>query len=172
MGSVVLGVDVGTSSSKGVLVDEDGKVLISTTRTHRPARPRPGHVEMDARIWWTEFTSIAQELLGSDVATGRNLRAVGLSGMGPCTVLADAPDDPADDVGLRPAILYGVDTRAQRQIDRLNDELGANAIFDRCGSLLSSQAVGPKLVWVLTRSHRSGHGHAGSTCPPRGSSAG
>ena len=148
MGSVVLGVDVGTSSSKGVLVDEDGKVLISTTRTHRPARPRPGHVEMDARIWWTEFTSIAQELLGSDVATGRNLRAVGLSGMGPCTVLADAPDDPADDVGLRPAILYGVDTRAQRQIDRLNDELGANAIFDRCGSLLSSQAVGPKLVWV------------------------
>ena len=112
MGSVVLGVDVGTSSSKGVLVDEDGKVLISTTRTHRPARPRPGHVEMDARIWWTEFTSIAQELLGSDVATGRNLRAVGLSGMGPCTVLADAPDDPADDVGLRPAILYGVDTRA------------------------------------------------------------
>jgi sugar (pentulose or hexulose) kinase len=66
MGSVVLGVDVGTSSTKGVLVDEDGKVLISTTRTHRPVRPRPAHVEMDARIWWTEFTSIAQELLGSE----------------------------------------------------------------------------------------------------------
>src|SRR5690625_3168387 len=58
----VLGVDVGTSSTKGVLVALDGTVLDVAVREHSVQRPAPGHVEMDARIWWTEFISIAREL--------------------------------------------------------------------------------------------------------------
>ncbi|MEV6904651.1 FGGY-family carbohydrate kinase [Amycolatopsis sp. NPDC051372] len=138
--TVFLGVDVGTSSTKGVLVDAAGTILSRTKRTHAVDRPAPGHVEMSADIWWDEFCSIATELLArDDVAVG----AVGVSGMGPCTLLTDGDGRP-----LRPAILYGVDSRAGQQIDRINDELGAAAVFERCGSALSSQAVGPKLAWV------------------------
>src|SRR5699024_5513922 len=60
--SAVLGVDVGTASSNGVLVALDGTILRSTVREHTVQRPAPGHVEMDAEIWWSEFLSIAQEL--------------------------------------------------------------------------------------------------------------
>ncbi|MFF1450503.1 FGGY-family carbohydrate kinase [Streptomyces sp. NPDC058274] len=135
----VLGVDIGTSSSKGVLVGEDGAVLATATRPHTVDRPRPGQVEMDARIWWDEFVSLAREL----VSEGTSVTAVGVSGMGPCVALADEAGEP-----LRPAILYGVDTRATAQIARLDAELGRDAVLRRCGSLLSTQAVGPKIAWL------------------------
>jgi xylulokinase len=135
-----LGVDIGTSSTKGVLVDRRGTVIRSATREHRVDRPHPGWVEMDGRVWWDEFTSLARELLAAgDV----ELTAVGVSGMGPCVLLTDGAGTP-----LRPAILYGVDTRAGAQIERLSAELGDGAILDRCGSALTSQAVGPKLRWI------------------------
>ncbi|QQM39375.1 FGGY-family carbohydrate kinase [Streptomyces liliifuscus] len=138
----VIGVDIGTSSSKGVLVDEDGSVLATAVRPHTVDRPHPGHVEMDARVWWDEFASITRELLKS-APDGTSVTAVGVSGMGPCVALTDETDTP-----LHPAILYGVDTRATKQIARLDDELGRDAVLRRCGSLLSTQAVGPKIAWL------------------------
>lgn len=136
----VLGVDIGTSSSKGVLVGLDGTVLRSEVREHTVDRPGPGMVEMDAAVWWEEFTSITHALLAD---TGVAVVAVGVSGMGPCVLLTDEHGSP-----VRPAILYGVDTRATAQIDRLEGELGAEEVLARCGSALSSQAAGPKIAWV------------------------
>ncbi|MGX9900664.1 FGGY-family carbohydrate kinase [Arthrobacter sp. SA17] len=140
MADVVLGVDIGTSSSKGVLVDLAGNVLRSETREHRVDRPQPGWVEMDAGVWWEEFVAIARSV----VTPEDSVITIGVSGMGPCVLLADAGGSP-----LRPAILYGVDTRATTQIAELTERLGgAGNILDRCGSVLSTQAVGPKIAWV------------------------
>lgn len=140
-----LGVDIGTSSSKGVLVDAAGRILASATRAHDVSRPRPGHVEMDARAWWDEFVELSRELLDTARGDGIDLEltAVGVSGMGPCVVLADEHDEP-----VRPAILYGVDMRSGAQIARMSDELGADAITRVGGSALTSQAAGPKIVWI------------------------
>jgi len=138
---VFLGVDIGTSSSKGVLVTAEGRTLATATREHEVSRPAPGHVEMDGEVWWTEFCGIAAELTAA--APDARIAAVGVSGMGPCALVTDAAGVP-----LRPAILYGVDTRATEQIERLNAELGTAAILERCGSALSSQAIGPKLAWI------------------------
>ncbi|SFB50511.1 xylulokinase [Amycolatopsis marina] len=136
-----LGVDIGTSSSKGVLVEHDGTVLTSAVREHQVQRPVPGHVEMDAEIWWARFVAITRDLL--DTADPGEVEAVGVSGMGPCVLLTDAAGTP-----VRPAILYGVDTRATVQIARLEAELGRVEVLHRCGSVLSTQAVGPKIAWV------------------------
>ena len=136
-----LGVDVGTSSTKGVLVSADGVVLATATRAHEVDRPSPGHVEMDAHVWWAEFVGIARELLKG--REGLTVSGVGVSGMGPCVVLADDLDE-----AVRPAILYGVDTRARRQIERMTAELGADEIVSVGGSPLTSQAAGPKIAWV------------------------
>ncbi|MEP9361794.1 FGGY family carbohydrate kinase [Nocardioides sp. CN2-186] len=140
MTRAVVGVDIGTSSSKGVLVGLDGAVLRQATREHAVDRPRAGHVEMDGSVWWDELVSICRELVADAAA---EVVAVGVSGMGPCVLVTDA-----DDVPLRPVILYGVDTRSTAQIDRLTTELGADEILARCGSVLTSQAVGPKLAWI------------------------
>jgi xylulokinase len=136
----VIGVDIGTSSSKGVLVDLEGRVLASHVVEHAVQRPGAGMVEMDGSVWWEEFVAIARRLLAEQRV---DVQAVGVSGMGPCVLLTDATDEP-----LRPAILYGVDSRAGRQIDRLNDRYGADEILRRCGSALSSQAAGAKVAWV------------------------
>ncbi len=138
---VVLGLDIGTSSSKGVLVDLDGAILHTASRAHDVSRPHAGWVEMDAGIWWSEFIDISRELLAA--ASGVEVVAVGVSGMGPCVLIADENSEP-----LRPAILYGVDTRATAQIARLTAELGADTVRERGGSELTTQAVGPKLAWL------------------------
>lgn len=137
---VVLGVDIGTSSSKGVLVDLNGRIHATAVRSHEVSRPAPGHVEMDAAVWWDEFMEIARELISSDEV---RVMGVGVSGMGPCVLVADHQARP-----LRPAILYGVDSRALDQIQSLTAQLGEQSIVDLCGSALSTQSAGPKLAWL------------------------
>lgn len=136
-----LGVDVGTSSTKGVLTASDGTILATATRAHDVSRPRTGWVEMDAAIWWDEFASIARELIAAH--PDAEISAVGVSGMGPCILLADENDEP-----VRPAILYGVDTRATAQIERITSDLGVDEITRVGGSVLTSQAGGPKIAWI------------------------
>lgn len=137
-----LGVDVGTSTSKGVLVDEHGGIVATAVVAHDVQRPRPGWVEMDGEIWWDEFAALARDLLGQRPEA--EVAAVGVSGMGPCVLLADDRDLP-----VRPAILYGVDTRSGDEIARMTAELGEDEITRIGGSRLTSQAAGPKIAWVF-----------------------
>ena len=137
----LLGIDVGTSSSKGVLVDDDGRVLASTVRPHITSLPRPGWAEHDPdAVWWRDFCSISRSLVSE---AGLVPRCVAVSGIGPCLLPCDGAGSP-----LRPAILYGIDTRSTAEIEELSTRYGSSRILDRCGSVLSSQAVGPKLLWL------------------------
>lgn len=137
-----VGVDIGTSSSKGTLVDAGtGQIVATTAVEHRVSTPRSGWFEMDAEIWWTELTQITSALL-ADIDPGE-VGAVGVSGMGPCVLLTDETDRP-----VRPAILYGVDTRATEQIRQMSQDLGEAEIAAIAGSILTSQAAGPKVLWI------------------------
>ncbi|QIM23236.1 sugar kinase [Phycicoccus sp. HDW14] len=142
MPQVFVGLDVGTGSTKGVAVTGDGRVLATASRPHQMDLPRPGWAEMDPEgAWWADVAAVSRELVeavGADAVAG-----VCVSGMGPCLVLTDAEGTP-----VRPAILYGIDGRSTRQIEALTDRLGADAIRARCGKDLTTQAVGPKLLWV------------------------
>jgi xylulokinase len=140
--SLLLGVDIGTSSAKGVLSTPDGTVVATAVREHTVSRPHPGWAEHDAReVWWEGFATVTRELLPR--TGGAPIAAVGVSGIGPCALPATAAGEP-----LRPAILYGVDTRAVSEIDELTARYGAQAIIERGGSPLTTQAVGPKLSWL------------------------
>ena len=140
---LLLGIDMGTGSTKGVLVDPTGTVLASATIPHAMSLPRPGWAEVDAEVtWWGEVCQISRRLV-AEVPPGSSLAAVCVSGVGPCLVLCDDELTP-----LRPAILYGIDTRATDEIVSLTAEFGSEAILQRAGTLLSSQAIGPKLEWV------------------------
>ena len=141
---LVLGIDLGTGSSKGVLTTPDGTIVATATRP-RPrsmSMPRPGWAETDAEgVWWADVASIARELL--DAVDGTPVAAVCVSGVGPCLVLCDEQDDP-----VRPAILYGIDMRATAEIDELNDRYGADEVLAVTGTPITTQAVGPKALWV------------------------
>ena len=70
--SLFIGVDIGTSSSKGVLVNGSGEVLSQAVRSHEVSRPHPGWVEMDAHIWWQECVAIMAD---SPIRSAYSMRA-------------------------------------------------------------------------------------------------
>ena len=139
---MLLGIDVGSSGTKGVLVDAAGKTQAVAASPHGISRPRAGWAEQDAqRDWWESAAEVIRRLVGG---RAKQVTAVGVTGLGPCLVPTDADGRP-----LRPAILYGIDSRARDQIARLTDEFGADAILARCGARLTSQSVGPKVRWLV-----------------------
>ncbi|WP_041076344.1 FGGY-family carbohydrate kinase [Thermotoga caldifontis] len=143
--SYVLGVDIGTFSSKGVLVKLDGTVVASHSVPHDVKIPRLGFAEHDAeRDWWGDFVKITRALLEkSQVDPGRIL-GVATSGIGPCVLPVDKEGHP-----LRPAILYGIDTRAFAEIEILMKMLGQERLLEGSGRKeLTSQAAAPKILWI------------------------
>jgi xylulokinase len=144
LSDVLIGIDMGTGSSKGVATTITGEILATSTRP-RPnsmSMPRPGCAEVDAdAIWWADVVSLCQELTAR--LADHQLAGVCVSGVGPCLVLCDENDRP-----VRPAILYGIDMRATAEIEELTERYGQQAILDRGGTALTTQAVGPKALWV------------------------
>lgn len=142
MEDLLFGIDIGTGSSKGVLVTAAGAIVATASRTHEMSMPRPGWAEMDAETaWWGDVVALCQELLPQ--AGGATVAGVCVSGLGPCLLMCDADARP-----LRPAILYGIDMRATSEISELTDQFGNEHIVARGGKMLTTQAVGPKLLWV------------------------
>jgi xylulokinase len=144
MSNLLLGIDVGTYSSKGVLVDPDGTVLKTHIVNHKMEIPHPGWAEQDADgVWWGDTVQICRALLDSYPYSGADIGGVALSAIGPCVLPLNKAGKP-----LRPGILYGVDTRASAEISYLNQKLGEETIYDFAGMTLSSQAGGPKILWI------------------------
>lgn len=142
-GSLLLGVDIGTSSTKGVLCTPDGSLLATAVIEHETSFPRPGWAEHDAdALWWAEFVAVTRELT-SGRWSGSDVGAVAVSGMGPCVLPVDAAGHP-----LRPAILYGIDTRATAEIAWLNERFGEREMLSIGGIALSAQSLGPKVLWL------------------------
>lgn len=139
--AITMGIDVGTYETKGVLV-EDGRVLAQARRPHEMMVPRPGWAEHDPEgVWWGDVVATSRELM----AQGRHppVAALAVSAIGPCCLAVDEEGAP-----VSPGILYGVDARASAEIRELNERIGEEAILARSGVSLTSQQVGPKVLWV------------------------
>jgi xylulokinase len=143
-GDCVIGVDIGTSSIKVVAVDANGAVLATVQVPHVVTMPAPNRFEQDAElVWWQGTAGVLNTLTGHEALAGRPVAAVCVSGMGPCLVVTGD-----DGIPLRPGILYGIDMRASEEIELLGQRFGHDIVARRCGSQLTSQAVGPKLLWL------------------------
>src|ERR671919_2178892 len=78
-GDLLLGVDIGTYSAKGVLCAPDGEVLAEATIEHGLSLPRPGWAEHDPEaIWWGEFVALTCKLLGGRFS-GEDVAGVAVS---------------------------------------------------------------------------------------------
>lgn len=140
----VLGIDIGTYSSKGVLVTVDGSVAASHVVEHEMSQPKPGWFEHDADgVWWHDFVEITSKLLEKSGIDPKDILGIGTSAIGSCVLPIDAEGKP-----LRPGILYGIDTRAMEEAEYLNDIIRNKKDFSKYKSNLSSQASGPKVLWI------------------------
>ena len=127
-----------------MLVEGDGTVLATATRDHQLRVPRPGWAEHDAEAdWWQGLVQVIRGLLGQTGIEPARIAGVGLSAIGPCMLPVDA-----EGRALMPAVLYGVDTRSAAEVEELTRAIGVETLLSRTGNRLTSQAVGPKILWL------------------------
>ena len=139
----LLGIDIGTSGSSGVIVDSDLTVVASDSVTHDVHAPNPGWVEHDAdEVWWHDFRVLSDRLLSAAGIDAGDVAGVGVSTLHAAMLPVDGDGDP-----LGRAVLYGVDTRSTEEIEILNDRIGEERIYDVAGNALTFQSVGPKILW-------------------------
>jgi xylulokinase len=132
-----LGIDIGTSSVKAVIVDDKDTVVSQASAALNVSRPQPGWSEQSPADWWSATQAAVKGLPARD---RRAVKAAGLSGQMHGATLLDARDQP-----LRPAILWN-DGRSETQCATLEKtEPRAREIT---GNIAMPGFTAPKLVWV------------------------
>jgi xylulokinase len=135
-----LGIDLGTSALKAVLLAEDGRIVAQQSAPLEVSRPHPQWSEQSPTEWWRALVSVLTELARAQPQAMRAVRAIGLSGQMHGAVLLDA----AGEV-LRPAILWN-DGRSEPQCAELAER--APRLAQIAGNLAMPGFTAPKLLWV------------------------
>lgn len=138
----VLGIDVSTTATKAVLVDEAGTVRGVGVTEYGFEAPRPTWSEQDPALWWQGATDAIRSVLGSTGIAAESIDAIGLTGQMHGLVLLDS----ADRV-LRPAILWN-DQRTAHACDEIREAVGAERLIQLTGNDAVTGLTAPKLVWV------------------------
>ena len=141
MSSLVLGIDVGSTSTKVVLAEPSSEVLAQASAPVELSSPHPGWAQADPAQWWRNVCSLVPQVLGS-AGGAEDIAAVACTGMVPAVI-------PVDETGaaLRRAILQN-DARATAQIRSLADLLAGVDLVAVTGSALTQQSVAPTLAWL------------------------
>jgi xylulokinase len=134
---VYLGIDVGTSGVKAVLVDERGAIVAQASGPLEVSRPAPGFSEQDPQAWWRATVNAVH---GLPAVPRSGVQAVGLSGQMHGATLLDKEDRP-----LRPAILWNDGRSSLECIDLEHREPESRAIT---GNIIMPGFTAPKLLWV------------------------
>lgn len=139
--ALLLGIDVGTTSTKGVLADPDGHFFASASHSYSYLTPEHGHAEQDPEDWWQAVCAVTAELLAAHPQAKSRLRAVGISGQGVAAVVLGQNGKP-----LRNAILW-IDTRSAPQASELC-ALHEGRLTAISGKKPAAYNVEPKLLWL------------------------
>ena len=135
-----IGIDLGTSAVKLLLVDEQGHVRNMVSREYPIYFPRPGWSEQHPKDWWEACLSGIPELLrGCDAA---RVKGIGCAGQMHGLVALDEEDHV-----IRPAILWN-DGRTAKQVDYLNDEIGKDKLSALTANIAFAGFTAPKLLWM------------------------
>jgi xylulokinase len=138
----VLGIDVSTTATKAVLVDETGAVVGIGSAEYAYDVPQPLWSEQDPELWWDGTIAAIRSVLASTGMTGTDIAAIGLTGQMHGAVLLDAAD-----AVLRPAILWN-DQRTAAECDAIRAAVGRERLIAITGNDALTGFTAPKLVWV------------------------
>jgi len=139
---VFLGIDVSTTASKALLINENGEVLASASHPHSLQTPRPLWSEQNPLEWWQAVSSSIRAALKKTGLGGDAISAVGLTGQMHGLVLLDASGNV-----LRPAILWN-DGRTQAQCDEIHHSIGKGNFIQITGNVALTGFTAPKILWV------------------------
>ena len=138
--SLFIGVDLGTSAVKLLLVDETGKILNSVTKDYPLSFPQPGWSEQNPADWWK---AVQHGILQLTEHTDKSLiRGIGVGGQMHGLVALDERD-----AVIRPAILWN-DGRTAQETEYLNTVVGREKLSALTGNIAFAGFTAPKLLWM------------------------
>ena len=140
--SLLLGLDIGTTSTIGILIDSEGGNLATASRPSELVSLHPNWAEEDPEQWWSNVCAVVPELLAAAGVRASDISAVGVTGMVPTTILLDEEQRP-----LRDSIQQN-DARAVREIEEAKEAIDPEDFFARTGGSINQQSVAPKLRWL------------------------
>src|SRR4051812_38777335 len=139
----LLGIDIGTSGTKTLICDEDGKVLATATAEHPISSPKPGWSEQDPLDWWDATCKATKAVLKKAKIKPTDVRGIGLSGQMHGSVFLADGDKP-----LRPALLWN-DQRTAQQCAEIEAKAGGREkLIDMVANPALTGFTAPKILWV------------------------
>lgn len=135
-----VGIDLGTSSVKLLLLEGEGTIVKTVSKSYPISFPKPGWSEQNPEDWY-EKTVEGLKLLLSD-ETSKEVAGIAIAGQMHGLVMLDENDQI-----LRPAILWN-DGRSEEQCKYLNEEIGKETISEYTGNIAFAGFTAPKLMWV------------------------
>lgn len=140
--SLLLGIDVGTSGSKAILLGVDGSVKAAVTHEYPLSHPKPLWAEQDPELWWQATIKSIRGVMEKAGASAGDIAAVGLTGQMHGLVMLDR-----EGAVLRPAILWN-DQRTGAQCAAITEQIGAREVLELTGSQVLASFTAPKILWV------------------------
>jgi len=138
-----MGIDIGTTGCKTVLVDSTGAVLASEIEGYPFYSPRHGWAEQNPLDWWDSVVRTIQKLCSSSKDLIRDLRGIGLSGQMHGLVALDREDEV-----IRPAILWN-DQRTEKQCNDVYEAVGGpSALLSYTNNRMLPGYTGGKILWI------------------------
>ena len=141
--SYMMGIDVGTSGTRAVIVRPDGHVVGAATGDHEPMRmEKPGWAEQAPENWWQATIVAVRAALAEAGLKGSDITAIGMSGQMHGVVLLDK-----DRTVLRPSLIW-CDQRSQAQCDWITSRVGAERLIQLVSNPALTGWSAPKLLWI------------------------
>ncbi len=141
---IYLGIDLGTTGLKAVLVKPDGEIAAVGYREYPVLVPSPGYAEQDPRDWWRALVEALGDAMGESGTTPADICGIGFSGQMHGTVLLD-------DAGeiLAPAIIW-CDQRSVSEVELVKNTLGTEKLGELTQNPISTGFQLASLLWVKT----------------------
>ncbi|HEX9012623.1 MAG TPA: xylulokinase [Anaerolineaceae bacterium] len=140
--SVLMGIDLGTSSLKVVLVNPDGRTVGFASKEYAFDTPHPGWAEQDPQVWVDAALEAAGRAVSESGLTPRAVQAVGLSGQMHGLVCVNGDGRP-----VRPAVIWA-DQRSAVQVERITREIGSSQLGQWTANPVATGFMLPSWLWI------------------------
>ena len=149
MAAYLLGIDVGTSGTKTILVDLKGKVLASATANYPLHTPRPGWTEQDPEDWWRATKKTIRKVLKTSQVSPSAIKGIGFSGQMHGSVFLDKHHQV-----VRPCLLWN-DNRTAKVCEEITHKIGQKTLHRSVSNPCLTGFTLPKVVWLQKHEPRN-----------------
>lgn len=138
----LIGIDIGTSGTKVLLLNEDGKIKDDLDALYDFEQPQNGWTEQDPKLWWDAVAKLIPEILKKNAVQAEEVKGIGIAGQMHSLVMLDE-----NDKVLRKAILWN-DQRTAEQVEEIKRIVGAERHIELTSNPPLTGFTAPKILWV------------------------